>query len=245
MNRSRAVQAAFVGGLPDAQRGQLVGCLVCPEPDADIDPTELTGQLRQSSCRRIGAACGQDRALRGGAVAAVGTDEQAPGWLTCSRSRQRSDRFRRGAASGGTAKRPRGRCAFKHHHPLIRPGQEIPAQRDGGDRSEQAVGAQRIVCRRPPDRTGRQVQRREVDASHGVNTILPDVSPDSIARKPSAAQRQHQADLARSRRTRRTPAIDQLRAWCPSSNPPRGSAGRTAAAGPHRRAGPTSLRSTQ
>ena len=40
------VQAAFVVGLPDAQRGQLVGCLVCPEPDADIDPTELTGQLR-------------------------------------------------------------------------------------------------------------------------------------------------------------------------------------------------------
>ena len=40
------VQAAFVVGLPDPKRGQLVGCLVCPEPDAEIDPTELTGQLR-------------------------------------------------------------------------------------------------------------------------------------------------------------------------------------------------------
>ena len=40
------VQAAFVVGLPDAKRGQLVGCLVCPEPDTEIDPTELTAQLR-------------------------------------------------------------------------------------------------------------------------------------------------------------------------------------------------------
>ncbi len=40
------VQAAFVVGLPDAKRGQLVGCLVCPEPDAAIDPAELTGKLR-------------------------------------------------------------------------------------------------------------------------------------------------------------------------------------------------------
>ena len=40
------VQAAFVVGLPDTKRGQLVGCLVCPEPDAEIDPPELTGRLR-------------------------------------------------------------------------------------------------------------------------------------------------------------------------------------------------------
>ncbi|HMK63824.1 MAG TPA: class I adenylate-forming enzyme family protein [Acidimicrobiales bacterium] len=40
------VQAAFVVGLPDAKRGQLVGCLVCPEPNTEIVPTELTEQLR-------------------------------------------------------------------------------------------------------------------------------------------------------------------------------------------------------
>jgi acyl-CoA synthetase (AMP-forming)/AMP-acid ligase II len=40
------VQAAFVVGLPDPERGQLVGCLVCPEPDAEIDPLVLTSQLR-------------------------------------------------------------------------------------------------------------------------------------------------------------------------------------------------------
>ena len=40
------VQAAFVVGLPDSKRGQLVGCLVCPEPDTEIDPSELTEQLR-------------------------------------------------------------------------------------------------------------------------------------------------------------------------------------------------------
>lgn len=40
------VQAAFVVGLPDPERGQLVGCLVCPEQDAELDPTELTGRLR-------------------------------------------------------------------------------------------------------------------------------------------------------------------------------------------------------
>jgi acyl-CoA synthetase (AMP-forming)/AMP-acid ligase II len=39
------VQAAFVVGLPDAKRGQVVGCLVCPEPDAEIDPTALTERL--------------------------------------------------------------------------------------------------------------------------------------------------------------------------------------------------------
>jgi acyl-CoA synthetase (AMP-forming)/AMP-acid ligase II len=40
------VQAAFVVGLPDAERGQLVGCLVCPEPDTEVDPAELSVQLR-------------------------------------------------------------------------------------------------------------------------------------------------------------------------------------------------------
>jgi len=40
------VQAAFVVGLPDAKRGQLVGCLVCPEPETTLDPTELAEQLR-------------------------------------------------------------------------------------------------------------------------------------------------------------------------------------------------------
>jgi acyl-CoA synthetase (AMP-forming)/AMP-acid ligase II len=41
------VQVAFVVGLPDPERGQLVGCLVCPEPDREIDPVELRGQLRE------------------------------------------------------------------------------------------------------------------------------------------------------------------------------------------------------
>ncbi len=40
------VQAAFVVGLPDPQRGELVGCLVCPEADTEIDPSALTEQLR-------------------------------------------------------------------------------------------------------------------------------------------------------------------------------------------------------
>jgi acyl-CoA synthetase (AMP-forming)/AMP-acid ligase II len=40
------VQAAFVVGLPDAQRGQLVACLVCPEGEAHIEPDQLTRQLR-------------------------------------------------------------------------------------------------------------------------------------------------------------------------------------------------------
>lgn len=40
------VKAAFVVGLPDADRGELVGCLVCAEPGADLDPDALTEQLR-------------------------------------------------------------------------------------------------------------------------------------------------------------------------------------------------------
>jgi acyl-CoA synthetase (AMP-forming)/AMP-acid ligase II len=40
------VKAAFVVGLPDVERGQLVGCLVCPEPGVELDPASLTDQLR-------------------------------------------------------------------------------------------------------------------------------------------------------------------------------------------------------
>jgi len=40
------VKAAFVVGLPDAERGQRVGCLVCPEPGERLDPQSLTDQLR-------------------------------------------------------------------------------------------------------------------------------------------------------------------------------------------------------
>ena len=40
------VKAAFVVGLPDAERGELVGCLVCPEPGQELDPASLTDQLR-------------------------------------------------------------------------------------------------------------------------------------------------------------------------------------------------------
>jgi acyl-CoA synthetase (AMP-forming)/AMP-acid ligase II len=40
------VQAAFVVGLPDAERGELVGCLVCPEPGHDLDPDALRAALR-------------------------------------------------------------------------------------------------------------------------------------------------------------------------------------------------------
>ena len=41
------VKAAFVIGLPDEERGQLVACLVCPEPGADLDAQSLAGELRQ------------------------------------------------------------------------------------------------------------------------------------------------------------------------------------------------------
>jgi acyl-CoA synthetase (AMP-forming)/AMP-acid ligase II len=40
------VQAAFVVGLPDAERGELVGCLVCPDPGHELDPASITDQLR-------------------------------------------------------------------------------------------------------------------------------------------------------------------------------------------------------
>ena len=40
------VKAAFVVGLPDAERGELVGCLVCPEPGHELDLASLTDQLR-------------------------------------------------------------------------------------------------------------------------------------------------------------------------------------------------------
>jgi acyl-CoA synthetase (AMP-forming)/AMP-acid ligase II len=40
------VQAAFVVGLPDADRGEIVGCLVCPEPGSELDPDDVAEQLR-------------------------------------------------------------------------------------------------------------------------------------------------------------------------------------------------------
>jgi acyl-CoA synthetase (AMP-forming)/AMP-acid ligase II len=41
------VKVAFVVGVPDAERGELVGCLVCPEPGHHLDPASLTAQLRE------------------------------------------------------------------------------------------------------------------------------------------------------------------------------------------------------
>jgi acyl-CoA synthetase (AMP-forming)/AMP-acid ligase II len=40
------VKAAFVVGLPDAERGEQVGCLVCNEPGVHLDPASLIDQLR-------------------------------------------------------------------------------------------------------------------------------------------------------------------------------------------------------
>lgn len=40
------VRAAYVVGLPDDGRGQLVGCVVCPEPGAALDIDTLTDSLR-------------------------------------------------------------------------------------------------------------------------------------------------------------------------------------------------------
>ena len=40
------VQTAFVVGVPDAERGEIVGCLACPEPGYDLDPDEITRRLR-------------------------------------------------------------------------------------------------------------------------------------------------------------------------------------------------------
>ena len=41
------VQAAFVVGLPDAQRGQVVAALVCPEPGVTLDPEVLVDLARE------------------------------------------------------------------------------------------------------------------------------------------------------------------------------------------------------
>ena len=41
------VRAAFVVGVPDPERDQLVGCLVCPEPNCEIDPVDLAVRLRK------------------------------------------------------------------------------------------------------------------------------------------------------------------------------------------------------
>jgi acyl-CoA synthetase (AMP-forming)/AMP-acid ligase II len=41
------VKAAFVVGIPDASRGQVVGCLVCPDVDCEIDPASITAQLSE------------------------------------------------------------------------------------------------------------------------------------------------------------------------------------------------------
>ncbi len=40
------VKAAFVVGIPDPERGELVSCLVCPEPGHDIDAASLSAALR-------------------------------------------------------------------------------------------------------------------------------------------------------------------------------------------------------
>jgi acyl-CoA synthetase (AMP-forming)/AMP-acid ligase II len=40
------VQAAFVVGLPDDERGELVGCIVCPVPGQELDAASLRDQLR-------------------------------------------------------------------------------------------------------------------------------------------------------------------------------------------------------
>lgn len=40
------VRAAFVVGLPDADLGELVGCVICPEPGRTVDPATLGEQLR-------------------------------------------------------------------------------------------------------------------------------------------------------------------------------------------------------
>jgi acyl-CoA synthetase (AMP-forming)/AMP-acid ligase II len=41
------VQAAFVVGIPDDERGELVGCVVCPEPGHALDPAALRDELRE------------------------------------------------------------------------------------------------------------------------------------------------------------------------------------------------------
>jgi acyl-CoA synthetase (AMP-forming)/AMP-acid ligase II len=39
------VQAAFVVGLPDATRGEVVACVVCPQPGHSLDASSITDQL--------------------------------------------------------------------------------------------------------------------------------------------------------------------------------------------------------
>src|SRR5262249_28738816 len=39
------VQAAFVVGVPDADRGELVGCLVCPEAGHEVDAAAIRSAL--------------------------------------------------------------------------------------------------------------------------------------------------------------------------------------------------------
>jgi len=41
------VKAAFVVGLPDPDRGEVVGCMVCPEPGHEIDTATLVSDLRE------------------------------------------------------------------------------------------------------------------------------------------------------------------------------------------------------
>jgi len=41
------VQAAFVVGVPDDERGEIVACMVCPEAGHDLDPAALTDRLRE------------------------------------------------------------------------------------------------------------------------------------------------------------------------------------------------------
>ncbi len=40
------VKAAFVVGVPDDERGEIVGAVVCPEPGCRLDPAALTERLR-------------------------------------------------------------------------------------------------------------------------------------------------------------------------------------------------------
>jgi acyl-CoA synthetase (AMP-forming)/AMP-acid ligase II len=41
------VQAAFVVGIPDATRGEVVACLVCPEDGREVDPASIREQLTE------------------------------------------------------------------------------------------------------------------------------------------------------------------------------------------------------
>lgn len=41
------VKTAFVVGLPDPDRGEVVGCMVCPEPGHEIDAATLASDLRE------------------------------------------------------------------------------------------------------------------------------------------------------------------------------------------------------